>query len=791
MSTIDFQIGLSGLTVAQSALQTIGHNIANMNTPGYNRQIPLISSREPSSSIYGPIGTGVTIQEIRRVKDELLDSQINSTTSLLGDAKIQSESFKTMEVFFNELSETGLSNRIDTFFQGLQDLSTNPELSIIRNQVFQDSQNMVTAINGLEGRFTQLKAWSSQQIESKVVTVNGLTSQIAELNKRVTAIELSQGLANDSRDKRDALVRELSNFADVIVQNNPNGSINVLMGGTMTVVENIAVEISTTVTGQGEVTINGMSAINSGELKGLLDIQNITIPKYIQKLDTLSASIVSQINNIHSKGIGLDGGFTNLASTNEVTNSTDLLSNTGLQYPPSVTTYTTGRVTSTDNADGTSTVTGVGTTFTSNAKIDDWIEFGGTYYRVLAVDSDDTRLTISGGVTSSAYTGGSIAGVVDNGDNTSTVTGALTTFNTDAEVNDWIDIGGTFYQISAVNSDTDLTISSGVTSAGVATNIVDGTNMTSGNLHISVIDSSGEITISNISVASEETLNTFSAKLNAVTNLNTSINNGFLTITSDNGYSFHFTRGLDSNLGAIGGAGSPTVSLHGDYTGSDNDIYTLTVTDNGTGRIGTGNATIRVTDASGKVVSDLDVGASYTPTTALNIGNGVSVSFSNDMLTVSDTMSFDVINDSDTSNILAALGMNTFFQGNTASSIGLSQFIIDDVSRIAAASTNSQGDNTNILRMLDLQNSATTSGSSFGGFLHSAVAELGVETAQKESEKDSFDSLNIHLSNRREEVSGVSIDEEMINSIRFQQLFQASAKYISTLSEIGKILMNI
>jgi flagellar hook-associated protein 1 FlgK len=278
------------------------------------------------------------------------------------------------------------------------------------------------------------------------------------------------------------------------------------------------------------------------------------------------------------------------------------------------------------------------------------------------------------------------------------------------------------------------------------------------------------------------------AKLDGITNLNASVSSNLLTITSDSGYKYSFTKGLDTNPGSIGAS---TATLSGSYSGSDNDIYTLNVQNAGTGDIGTGSALIRVTDASGAIIADLDVGSTYTAGDVLQIADGVSISFGSGAIVVSQQLTFDVINDPDTSNMLTALGINTFFTGNDASSIAVTQYIQDDVTRIAAASTASPGDNTNALRMLNLQNTASTSSSTFSDFLHSSVAQLGVETAEKISEKESYNLLLINLENRRQEVAGVSIEEEMINTIRFQQAFQASARYISVITEMSKILMAI
>jgi len=436
-------------------------------------------------------------------------------------------------------------------------------------------------------------------------------------------------------------------------------------------------------------------------------------------LDTLAASLIKEINNIHSEGVGLSGGFTSLTSTNAVNGAGDQLSNTGLAFPPTVGTYTTGTITSVDGGSGTSTVTGVGTAFTSNVSPTDWIEIGvGNFYKILSV-VDDNNLIIE----------------------------------------------------------------------GVAVSGLINTDITDGSLYVTITnDATGAITKTSIAIASDETLTTLQGKLDGIANLSASISGETMSVSTANGFTYNFTKAMDTNPGTIGGS---TVSLSGYYDGSDNDIYTFTVQDAGTGSIGTGSAMIRVTDASGTVLANLDVGSSYTAGDVLQIADGISVSFGSGAIAVSDTLAFDVVSDPDTTNVLTALGLNTFFKGSDTSTIGVTQYIQDDVSRIGAASGDSPGDNTNALRLADVQNNSATSGASFRDYLSGIVSELGIDMQVSTGETESFSSVILNLEDRRQSLSGVSIEEEMINIIRFQQAFQASAKYVTTINELGDILLNI
>ncbi len=649
MASSGLSIGLTGLLISQRSLQTIGHNLANINTPGYSRQVNSLSARDPLATTYGVIGQGVTIDEIIRVKDDLINSQIQSYTSLSGSAEVQNRTLKTLEGIFSELSEFSLSNTIEKFFQSIQGLTLNPEFNTSRYQLLQDGINLANTVGSLDEQFVQLMEDNAQEIITKVTELNGITGEIAQLNERISAIELGTGNASDLKDRRDALVTKLSKLADTKVINNSNGSINILLGGTFVVHRNNTEALSTESTGVGTVSIDGIAAINSGELKGLLNLQDVLLIKYRQRLDTLAASIIKEVNNIHSEGVGLNGGFGSLSSTNAVTSSTVALS---------------------------SSASATGLPFATTA----------------------------------------------------------------------------------------------------------------GDLYVNVTDSTGNTIKTKLTIGAAETLTTLDTQIDGIANLTGSIGSGILTITAAAGYTFDFSKDLafGSAVNTIGG-GTSTATLSGYYTGSDNDTFTMTTTTAGT--IGSGSTAITVTDSGGATLAVLDVGSSYTGGVLL-IADGVSVSFGDGTI-MAGALSFDVTDDPDTSNVLSALGLNTFFSGKDAATIDVTQYIKDDVSRIAAASSSSPGDNTNALRLAALQDSTGTNSSTFSEYLHGVVAELGIDAQQKENEKESFSTLLFNLENQRQEVSGVSVEEEMVNIIRFQQAFQASARYVSIISELGDILMSL
>ena len=135
--------------------------------------------------------------------------------------------------------------------------------------------------------------------------------------------------------------------------------------------------------------------------------------------------------------------------------------------------------------------------------------------------------------------------------------------------------------------------------------------------------------------------------------------------------------------------GTSTASVSGVYSGQSNDTYTFKAL--GSGTIGTTSGLqVEVKNSSGIVVATLDVGSTYTAGNTLNVANGVSVSFSGGTITSGNTLDLNVINDSDTTNLLAALGINSFFSGTDASNIAVDTNISNDVSLIAASTGKSE-----------------------------------------------------------------------------------------------------
>ncbi|MDN3513546.1 MAG: flagellar hook-associated protein FlgK [Candidatus Brocadia sp.] len=309
-----------------------------------------------------------------------------------------------------------------------------------------------------------------------------------------------------------------------------------------------------------------------------------------------------------------------------------------------------------------------------------------------------------------------------------------------------------------------------------------------GDIYVTLTNTNtGEVTKSKISVdVSANSLTDLQTSIDGIANITASIADNKLLVKADSGYKFNFSYALDSNPGALG---TSTASVSGIYSGQSNDVYTFTAL--GSGTIGsTTGLQVEVKDSSGAVIATLDVGSNYTSGNILNVTNGVTLTLSGGAITAGDSFSLDVINDSDTTDLLAALGMNTFFSGTDASDIAVSTAISEDVSLIAA-STGEIGNNTNALRLAALQDDTSViDNTTFADYIHRIASSLGEEASNAYKSEESFQALETSLENRRDEISGVSTDEELVNLVRFQQAYQASAKYISIVDGLVERLLS-
>jgi flagellar hook-associated protein FlgK len=265
------------------------------------------------------------------------------------------------------------------------------------------------------------------------------------------------------------------------------------------------------------------------------------------------------------------------------------------------------------------------------------------------------------------------------------------------------------------------------------------------------------------------------------------------------GESFSVTGG--SALGELGwtagttltGADTgSTVTVTGAYSGATNEE--LLFVPRGDGDVGTTpGLLVDVFDSSGELVTTLDVGDTYLPGTQLEVVEGVNVSFGFGGLssTNNDAFNLDLVSDSDTTDVLVALGINGLFTGSEANDVGVSATLVGDPSLLSASNSGFQGDAGAILDLLGLQFSGAESagGKGLEAAFSSIVTDLGFETQSAINAREVGEYVVASLDQRRAELSGVNVDEELVEMMRFEQSFAAASRYIQVINGLNDSLL--
>lgn len=308
------ELGKRALATHQLWLNTIGHNVANVNTPGYSRQRVTTSTSTPEEHRAGMIGTGVNATAIRSVRDLFLNKQFRDENKNLGQWASQEKMLTRVEGIFMEPSSDSLGDLMEKFWTGWMDLGNNPE-SIAARTALKEQANLLTT--GFHRRYDQLAELQKSidiDVELIVNKVNSITDEIASLNKQISRSELGDISANDLRDRRGLMIDELSQFIDVNTADQANGATLVYVGALMIVDDSEAIHLDTRdsagksfVTSEvvWEGTTKKVQNYN-GELKGLIEMRDKTIPQYMNDLDILAETLVTEVNSVHSVGYDLN-----------------------------------------------------------------------------------------------------------------------------------------------------------------------------------------------------------------------------------------------------------------------------------------------------------------------------------------------------------------------------------------------------------------------------------------------------------------------------------------------------
>ncbi len=320
MSTFGrIQMGLRSLQAHNKAIDTVGHNISNANTPGYSRQRAELVTGSPYALpglhqfAQGQMGTGVNVAKIVQIRDYCLDRQIRQELTLLGQWNQSDSILSRLELLVNEPSEGGLAAVMDAFFGSLEKLSLQPESVAVRETVRQQGNILTSSINSLYQQLEDYRQDLNHVIDARTVEINTTAHRIADLNKQISNILRNNEIPNDLMDQRQILVEELSDLVAIRVNDNGRGSWNITISGIHLVQEDMVQEVESFMDINNENLYglrwseNGLPFETTGGAFGaLLEGRDVIIKGFKEDLDLWAGTIIEEFNRVHREGYGLD-----------------------------------------------------------------------------------------------------------------------------------------------------------------------------------------------------------------------------------------------------------------------------------------------------------------------------------------------------------------------------------------------------------------------------------------------------------------------------------------------------
>jgi len=776
---------LSGLTSYQGALATTSQNIANVGNEDYTRQRVELNARLPIKQGPGFFGQGVQLTDVKRIIDEFNTISLRDSTSSTSRLNtFESYAGRVEGLLGDELG--GLLPALDGFFNAMNDVANDPSANAPRAALLGAAENLQQRFASLGSELQVIESQVDSSLRVKASEVNSITSEIASINARISSISDVSNRPADLLDQRDALLKQLSEKISVNVVEQANGTLNVLVGTGQLLVSN---EISFDLVTQQDAAQPDLTAIaiqsNSssvvitdsvvgGELGGLLDLRVNLLRSAQNQLGRTAIAVSESINAQNIQGYDLNG---------------DLGSNV-------FSSVNVGSLQGQFGGDYVNNGFEVGDTVSFDLQFD-----GQTVTPTYTVLLNDTNQDIAAGLLNSL---GGQPGVATNADGSYTLAGG--------------DTPGVDINFALYGDNIKFESSGGPSSTGnnlAISNLVDGVAddaiLTLSSLGSSSTQSTAGVVTNAIpatfigpSTVAIPNLNNTGAGL-----VNYSIVDANALTTSDyevrfNGIDFNVVRLTDNATLATGsgpfnvdGLQITPADIAVDVPVSGDSFYIRAT------RLGAVNFQTEM--------SNPDNFAAAAPIRAVtNIGNLGQVEAN--QLSITDSLDgdlsravnifFDPTNPAGTFDVVDPISGTVlqddvvYFNGITVNQNGWQLQLNGEpqAGDIVSVQNNSNGvaDNRNMLLMADIQRQNVLDGgnSTLQQSYNSLVSGVGVVTRQVQINLQVEESILQQAKDRRESVSGVNLDEEAADLIRFQQAYQAAARVIQTSQELFSSLLS-
>ncbi|MDR3509638.1 MAG: flagellar hook-associated protein FlgK [Caulobacteraceae bacterium] len=306
LNTIN-SIATSGLYAAQQGINTVSDNITNVNTTGYVRKVV----NQNSLALQGQ-GMGTGVSGVSRAADQFLENASLSAAADVGKASSVSDLLdQAQSILGDPGASTGYFNQINTVFSAFAAAANNPTSSLSASQAVNQVTQFLNQSQSAASSLSALSTQADSRMGADVTSANDLLSQISDLNGAIARSSAQGADASDAQNAQSTLITQLSSMMDVQVARNSLGGVSVTTGGGQSLVGQLGaakLAYNASTSGASQLTIVQPGGANqpvsmplqTGEMRGLLDLRNTTLPGIQNQLSELVTQTVNALNKAHN-----------------------------------------------------------------------------------------------------------------------------------------------------------------------------------------------------------------------------------------------------------------------------------------------------------------------------------------------------------------------------------------------------------------------------------------------------------------------------------------------------------
>jgi flagellar hook-associated protein 1 FlgK len=340
---------LSGMSVTQSSLDVLSRNVSNSGTPGYHRQSVNVIDQTGTSSNYAIAST------ISRAFDQSLQNYYTTESADSAASSVTATFLNQLQGYLGKPGDTSsLDTVFNTFQTSLSALTASPDDYSVRATVVSNAQTLASTLNNLTTSVQGLRQQANNQISSDVDTLNQALSSLVKINNKLGDFNTDATSKASLLDQRDRLVSQVAGLIDVNVAYRDDGSVALTTRSGVGILDvkastfsfNPVTNLSATQQYSDDDAENGVgtltmttpagltidlvkqNVLQSGEIKGLIDLRDSILPQAQDQLDSVAAGLAQAFSTNETQGTAAtgSGGATGLSvDLSNVQSGNDLL----------------------------------------------------------------------------------------------------------------------------------------------------------------------------------------------------------------------------------------------------------------------------------------------------------------------------------------------------------------------------------------------------------------------------------------------------------------------------------